>query len=59
VPLDLPPPTSAPNLDNLEKWASDVVKIGVDGVMLYDAHLGIWGGGLDVACSRLQEVLGL
>ncbi len=59
VPLELPPPTPPPNQNDLEKWAADVVEIGVDGVMLYDAHLGIRGGGLKGACSRLRDILGL
>ncbi len=56
-PLNLPPPTSPPNQQLLEEWAIFVVRAGVNGLMLYDAHLGIRGGGLDLACSRLLEIL--
>ena len=46
-----------PDTELLLKWADDALASGVGGLMLYDAHLGQLGGGLEV-CKQLRNRLG-
>jgi hypothetical protein len=57
VPLPWPSRTPDPDLAALRVWASEAVAAGVDGLMLYDGHLGIGGEGLPALCVDLRILL--
>ena len=57
VPLPRPARTPDPDLAALRVWASEAVAAGVDGLMLYDGHLGIGGEGLPALCADLRILL--
>ena len=57
VPIRTMSTTPPPDTELLLKWADDALASGVGGLMLYDAHLGQLGGGLEV-CKQLRNRLG-
>jgi len=58
APLPQPPRIPDPDLAMLRAWASKAMAAGVDGLMLYDGHLGIGGEGLPALCADLRILLG-
>ena len=57
VPIKAHSFTEPPSESALTNWATKSLDAGVDGLMLYDAHLGLRGGGLTSACTLLRKLL--
>ncbi len=56
VPLPSPATTRPPNTEQLLTWVDGVLTRDVDGLMIYDGHLGQLGGGIEV-CKQLRSRL--
>ena len=56
VASSLPPRTPDPDLVALHRWATEAVAAGVDGLMLYDGHLGLGGEGLATICADIKAL---